>query len=98
MFQQAEEGIIKENARFRLQILDSLDLADRLSGLVAEFERRKGRRPTRLAELREAGLWGQPLVDSGKTPFGYDEKSGRVFISPESPMWRPHLTRSRNDE
>lgn len=97
MFQQAEKGIIKENARFRLQILDSLDLADRLSGLVAEFEKREGRPPTRLAELREAG-WGGPLVDFGGTPFGYDGKSGRVFISPESPMWRPHLTPPRNEE
>jgi hypothetical protein len=98
MFEQAEKGIIKENARFRLQILDSLDLADHLSGLVAEFERRKGRRPTRLVELRETGLWGGPLVDFGGTPFGYDEKSGRVFISPESSMWRPHLTAPRNEE
>jgi hypothetical protein len=98
MFEQAEEGIIKENARFRLQVLDSLDAADRLTELAAEFARRQGRRPVRLAELREAGLWGGPLVDLGGTPFGYDEKSGRVFISPESPMWRPDLTRPRNDE
>ena len=66
MYEQAEEGIIRENARVRLQILDSLDAADRLTGLVAEFERRRGRRPARLAELREAGLWGGPLVDVGR--------------------------------
>ena len=89
MYEQAEAGIIRDNAKVRLQILDSLDAADRLSGLVSEFERRRGRHPARLAELREAGLWGGPLVDVAGTPFGYDEKSGRVFISPESPMWRP---------
>jgi hypothetical protein len=89
MYEQAEEGIIKQNARLRLEILGSLDAADRLAGRVAEFERRRGRRPARLAELREAGLWSGPLVDVAGTPFGYDEKSGRVFISRESPMWRP---------
>ena len=89
MYEQAEEGIIKQNAGLRLEILDSLDAADRLTDRVAEFERRRGRRPARLAELREGGLWGGPLVDVAGTPFGYDEKTGRVFISHESPMWRP---------
>jgi hypothetical protein len=89
MYEQAEEGIIKQNARLRLDILDSLDAVDRLTGRVAEFERRHGRRPARLAELREAGLWSGPLVDVAGTPFGYDGKSGRVFISRESLMWRP---------
>jgi hypothetical protein len=89
MFEGSEPGIIRENARVRLQILDSLDRADRVAGLVAEFEKRKGRRPSRLSELREAGLSGVPLVDVAGTPFGYDEKSGRVFIVPESTMWRP---------
>ena len=42
MFEQAEEGIIRENARVRLQILDSLDVRDRVAAAVAEFERRQG--------------------------------------------------------
>jgi hypothetical protein len=89
MFEQAEEGIIKENARLRLRILDSLDLADRLTGLVSELERRRGRRPARLEELRAAGLWRGPLVDASGAPFGYDAVEGRVFIERTSPMWRP---------
>ena len=89
MFEESEPGIIRENARVRLQIIDSLDRADRLAGQVAEFEKRKGRRPSRLSELRQAGLSGVPLVDVGGTRFGYDEKTGRVFIVPESTMWRP---------
>jgi len=89
MFEQSEAGIIRENARVRLQILDSLDRLDRVAGLVAEFERRRGRRPARLEELREAGLTAVPLVDVAGKPFGYDETSGRVFIPHDSPMWRP---------
>jgi hypothetical protein len=89
MFEQAEAGIIKENARLRLQILDSRDLAERLEGLALEFERRAGRLPARLEELRQAGLWRGPLVDAGGAPFGYDAVEGRVFIERSSPMWRP---------
>ncbi len=89
MFDQAEAGIIKQNAGIRLQILDSLDRGDRLAHLAAEFERRRGRLPARLEELREAGLWKGPLVDAGGAPFGYDPRTGRVFIDKSSPMWRP---------
>jgi hypothetical protein len=89
MFDQAEAGIIKENARMRLQILDSLDLGARLAHLAAEYERRRGHLPARLEELREAGLWRGPLVDAADVPFGYDPKTGRVFIDRSSPMWRP---------
>jgi hypothetical protein len=89
MFEQAEAGIIKENARARLLILDSLDRGDRLASLAAEFERRRERLPARLEELREAGLWVGPLVDAAGVPFGYDAKTGRVFIDKASPMWRP---------
>jgi hypothetical protein len=89
MYDQAEAGIIKENAALRLRILDSRDLADRLTGLVAAFEQRTGRRPARLAELQSAGLWRGPLDDASGTPFGYDPEKGRVFIERVSPMWRP---------
>ncbi len=89
MYDQAEPGIIKENAALRLRILDSRDLADRLTELVAGFDRRTGRRPARLSDLRSAGLWRGPLVDASGAAFGYDPGNGRVFIEPASPMWRP---------
>jgi hypothetical protein len=89
MFEQAEEGVIKENARLRLAILDSLELADRLSGLVAQWRQRTGRPPGRLDDLRAAGLWQGPLTDALGVPFGYDPGTGRVFISRRSPLWRP---------
>jgi len=89
MYEQGEEGIIRENARVRLLILDSLDVRDRLAEAVAEFERREGRRPARLEELASTGIWRGPLVDAGGARFGYDAGTGRVFISEKSPMWRP---------
>lgn len=88
MFVQAEEGLIRENARTHLQILDSLDLVDAIAAAVAEAERRFGRRPERLDELRATGLWRGPLVDLANVPFGYDAGTGRVFIQEASPLWR----------
>ncbi len=89
LFVQAEEGIIRDNARVRLLILDSLDVQDALARAVAEFERSHGRRPARLHELSASGLWGGPLADAAGVPFGYDVGTGRVFIQDASPMWRP---------
>jgi len=89
IYEQAEEGVLRENARARLRLLDSLDLADAVGGRVAEYERRTGRRPARLEELRAAGLWKGPLTDAAAVPFSYDEGSGKVTIARQSPMWRP---------
>jgi hypothetical protein len=89
MYEQAEEGIIKENARVRLQILDSGEMADGLAALVRQVELRTGRRPQRLAELRETGFWAGPLTDAAGVPFDYDVSTGRVTMSRESPLWRP---------
>jgi hypothetical protein len=89
MFEQAEEGIIKENARVRLQVMDARDLADEATLRVADFERRFGQRPARLEELRSAGLWPGPVVDQSGVPFAYDRDSGRVSVSQSSSLWRP---------
>ena len=93
MFEQSEPGIIRENARVRLQILDGRDLADQLTVRVAELEKRVGHRPERLDDLVGAGLWTGPLVDPGGAAFDYDRNTGRVNISQKSPLWRPERTK-----
>ena len=89
IFEQAEEGVLRENARERLRVLDSLDAASALTRQVAEYRSRTGRRPARLDDVRRAGLWSGPLADSAGVPFSYDETSGRVTVSRDSSMWRP---------
>lgn len=89
MFDQAEEGVLKENARLQLRILDALDMADRIGAAVAAYERSRGRRPGSLYELARSGFWRGPLVDSAGVPFHYDEKTGQVRVSRTSPLWRP---------
>jgi hypothetical protein len=98
MFEQGEEGFIRENARAQLRSLDSLDLADAVAEAVAEFARRHGRRPRALGELVSAGLWRGPLADMAGVPLGYDGNTGRVFVQEGSPMWRPDTTAEKNHE
>jgi hypothetical protein len=90
MFQQGEEGVIKENARQRLQELDALDRADALTALVAEIEQRTGRGPASLGEIEAAGLARGPVVDSSGAPFEYDRATGKVRLSRKSILWRPN--------
>ncbi len=87
MYEQGEEGVIKENARVRLQVLDAVDRADALTALVAEIERRKGRRPASLGEI--AAEARGPLVDPSGSSFEYDPGTGKVSVSPRSTLWRP---------
>jgi tetratricopeptide (TPR) repeat protein len=89
MYDQAEEGILRENARWQLAILDSLDRADRITKAVQAFERRHGRRPRRLEELWRSGEWRGPLSDLQGVRFQYDGSMGRVSISRKSLLWRP---------
>jgi hypothetical protein len=89
MLDSSEEGVLRTNAAYNLKVLESLDLADALTAAVAEFERRRGRRPRTLDELRETGAWSGRLDDLAGVPFSYDEASGRVSISRRSEMNRP---------
>jgi hypothetical protein len=98
MFEQGEEGFIRENARAQLRALDSLDLADAVSEAVAEFARRHGRRPRALDELVSSGLWREPLADMAGVPLDYDGSTGRVSVQEGSPMWRPDPTAEKNHE
>ena len=89
IYEQAEEGILRNNARIRLQILDALDQAEALMALVDEYQQRTGRRPSALAELQVAGLLRVPLTDSTGVAFDYDPSTGRASLSRSSTLWRP---------
>lgn len=89
MFEQAEEGAIRENARVQLQVLDALDLADAVGERVQAFTKERGRPPATLEEIARAGLWRGPLADGAGVPLGYDASTGRVFVQESSPLWRP---------
>jgi hypothetical protein len=85
------EGPMRDNALRHIQVLDAYDLADRVQALVAEYERRTGRRPDTLDDLRSAGLVRGPVVDQSGMPFLYDRETGKVSVSNQSTLWRPDL-------
>ena len=89
MYDQAEAGAIKANARENLRVLDALDQADALQEAVAEYERRSGRRPRSLAEVTGGSVPRRPPVDEAGVPFAYDPETGTVSVSPQSALWRP---------
>jgi hypothetical protein len=88
---EQSDGPMKENALQHIVVLDAYDAADALESLVAEVERRTGRRPETLDELLSVGLIRRPAVDSSGVPFLYDRQSGTVRVSPQSRLWRPDL-------
>jgi hypothetical protein len=61
MYEQAEEGIIRNNAKLRLEILDSLDRADGLAAAASEHRRRTGRPPAARAAAR-----GRPVARAAR--------------------------------
>ena len=88
---EQSDGHLRENARMHIEVLAAYDAADAAQALVKEFERRTGRRPDPLDELRSAGLARAPVVDSSGVPFQYDRESGTVRVSNQSKLWRPDL-------
>lgn len=87
--QEQSEGQIKANARIHIAVLDALDEADRLSRLAAEYARRAGRPPERLADLARTGLLRRVPADPSGVPFDYDPLTGKASVSKRSSLWRP---------
>lgn len=88
MYDQAEEGPLRRNARQHLEYLDAEDMIDRLNERVELFRKLAGRNPATLAELAGAGLRRIPTVDPAGVPFAYDASSGIVSLSRESRLRR----------
>ena len=89
MYDQAEPGAIKANAKENLRVLDALDQVDEVQEAVAAYERRTGHRPSTLAELADSGGLRKPPVDEEGIPFAYDPETGTVSVSMKSQLWRP---------
>ena len=85
---------MQAEAQRRLLQLDALDEMDLFAVAVEQFEMREGRPP---------GSWSHVFGDSGReqvpldpagSPYRLDRRSGRVSVSPQSPLFplpeRPH--------
>lgn len=89
--EQAEEGVLKENARYNLQRLDARDAIDALNGFVRRFTDNHGRPPLDVKELLSQEAIDRPLLaDPTGVPFDYDPQKGRFWFARRSMLWRSY--------
>ena len=89
MYEQAEEGVIRENARYNLERLSALDAIDALNERVRRFQAQVGRLPRTVDELAAGvGIDRLPLVDPAGIAFVYDAGTGRFWFAQGSRYWR----------
>jgi hypothetical protein len=88
MYEQAEGGIIRDNALYNLRRLDGLDTLDALNAAVDRFKQAHGRAPRDVSELRAStGVAPRVLVDPTGIPFEYNASTGRFWFSRSSRLW-----------
>jgi hypothetical protein len=88
---EAEPGVMRDNAVAHLRQLDALDAVDALSAATRAFRGRFGRPPSSLDELRRFGVAPGALVDPAGVPFDYNPETGEVSIARRSSLWRARI-------
>lgn len=90
VYQTAREPQIKKNAELHLRLVKvDLDLRE-LNRLADEYERRTGRRATKMSELVQAGLLSQLPGDPDGYPYVLGE-GGKAELNLKSPMLEEKL-------
>ncbi|MGA2299682.1 MAG: hypothetical protein ABSG77_03170 [Candidatus Acidiferrum sp.] len=90
VYQTAKEPQIKKNAELHLRLVKvDLDLRQ-LNRLADEYERRTGRRATKMSELVQAGLLSQLPGDPDGYPYVLGE-GGKAELNLNSPMLEEKL-------
>lgn len=87
IYEQEEQGSLRDNARDNLQRLDALDAVDALNAFVDRFRTRSGRVPRSLEEIVAAGVDPRLLADPTGVPFEYDPAAGRFWMARQSRLW-----------
>lgn len=77
---------LRQNAAFRVTQLDTMDQIDALNEAAARFAAREGRPPRSWSELVASERWPGVPVDPTRVPYVLDTESGRVRLSPKSPL------------
>ncbi len=85
VYDTATDPLIKENALNHLQLLQAQEDCKQIDALVNEYEKRFGRRPTRINELVRSGLLRGAPVDALGYPYTLSEE-GKAEINLDSPL------------
>ena len=90
IYQSASDPSVKKNALLHLQLLKAKEDCKQIDALADEYEKRNGRRPTRMAELVQAGL----LRGLPKDPMGFTYvfgENGKAELNLDSPLLEQQL-------
>jgi tetratricopeptide (TPR) repeat protein len=90
VYQTAKDPQVKENALTHLQLLAAEQDCKQLDALAGEFQRRTGRRPSRVTELVQAGLLPRVPVDPAGLPYVFGPE-GKAVLSLDSPLLEQQL-------
>ena len=86
LMQSSDTEWLRSNAEFRLTQLDAMDLLDALNLAAGKYADREGHAARSWQEIGPAlGLRGVP-VDPAGVPLELDPATGRIGLSPESPL------------
>jgi hypothetical protein len=85
--QSADNDWLRKEAERRLVQLQALDVIDQLQPVVDDYASRTGETPDWTALVRARRLRGIPLDPTG-VPYELT-RTGRVELSPRSPLWPP---------
>jgi hypothetical protein len=90
VYQTTKDPQVKENALAHLQLLGAEQDCKQLDVLADEFQKRTGRRPTRVVELVQAGLLPRLPVDPMGYPYVFGP-DGKVALNLDSPLLEQQL-------
>ncbi len=90
VYQTAKDPQVKENALTHLQLLGAEQDCKQLDALADEFQKRTGRRPTRVTELLQAGLLPRVPLDPAGFPYVFGP-DGKAALNLDSPLLEQQL-------
>jgi tetratricopeptide (TPR) repeat protein len=85
VYQTAKDPQVKENALTHLQLLAAEQDCKQLNALADEFQKRTGRRPSRVTEMVQAGLLPRVPVDPAGFPYVFGP-DGKAELNLDSPL------------
>jgi hypothetical protein len=90
VYQTTKDPQVKENALMHLQLLGAQQDCKQLDALADEFQKRTGRRPTRVEELVQAGLLARVPLDPAGFPYVFGP-DGKAALNLDSPLLEQQL-------
>jgi tetratricopeptide (TPR) repeat protein len=90
VYQTTKDPQVKENALMHLQLLGVEQDCKQLDALADEFQKRMGRRPTRVTELVQTGLLPHVPLDPAGFPYVFGP-DGKAALNLDSPLLEQQL-------